>query len=57
MNWLGLSDRAKRFGERHLVILSALYGIVEPHMGGFAIIASTWWIKSVSTFTIHGVMR
>lgn len=33
LNWSGLSDRAKRFGERHLVILSALYGIVEPHMG------------------------
>ena len=33
LDWAGLSDEAKAFGESHLVVMSALYGIVEPTMG------------------------
>ena len=33
LDWAGLSDEAKAFGEKHLVIMSALYGVVEPTMG------------------------
>ena len=33
LDWVGLSDEAKAFGETHLVIMSALYGVVEPTMG------------------------
>ena len=33
LDWVGLSDEAKAFGESHLVVMSALYGIVEPTMG------------------------
>ena len=33
LDWAGLSDEAKAFGETHLAIMSALYGIVEPTMG------------------------
>ena len=33
MDWSNLSDEAKAFGESHLVVLSALYGVVEPNMG------------------------
>ena len=33
LDWSNLSDEAKTFGESHLVVLSALYGIVEPNMG------------------------
>lgn len=33
LDWDGLSDEAKAFGESHLVVMSALYGIVEPAMG------------------------
>lgn len=33
LDWSNLSDEAKAFGESHLVVLSALYGIVEPNMG------------------------
>ncbi|MDU3384432.1 MAG: YaaA family protein [Veillonella sp.] len=33
LDWSNLSDEAKTFGERHLVVLSALYGVVEPNMG------------------------
>ena len=28
-----MSDEAKAFGESHLVVMSALYGVVEPTMG------------------------
>ena len=33
LDWTGLSDEAKAFGETHLAIMSALYGVVEPTMG------------------------
>lgn len=33
LDWSNLSDEAKAFGESHLVVLSALYGVVEPNMG------------------------
>ena len=33
LDWLNLSDEAKTFGESHLVVMSALYGVVEPNMG------------------------
>ena len=33
LDWVGLSDEAKAFGETHLAIMSALYGVVEPTMG------------------------
>ena len=33
LDWQNLSDEAKAFGEKHLAIMSALYGIVEPTMG------------------------
>lgn len=33
LDWAGLSDEAKDFGETHLAIMSALYGVVEPMMG------------------------
>lgn len=33
LDWAGLSDEAKAFGETHLAIMSALYGVVEPTMG------------------------
>ena len=33
LDWAGLSDEVKAFGESHLVVMSALYGIVEPTMG------------------------
>ena len=33
LDWAGLSDEAKDFGETHLAIMSALYGVVEPTMG------------------------
>ncbi|MDU2207750.1 YaaA family protein [Veillonella sp.] len=33
LDWAGLSDEAKNFGKNHLVIMSALYGVVEPTMG------------------------
>ena len=33
LDWQNLSDEAKAFGESHLVVLSALYGVVEPTMG------------------------
>ena len=29
LDWSNLSDEAKAFGESHLVVLSALYGVVE----------------------------
>ena len=28
-----MSDEAKAFGKSHLVVMSALYGVVEPMMG------------------------
>ena len=33
LDWAGLSDESKGFGETHLAIMSALYGVVEPTMG------------------------
>ena len=33
LDWANLSDEAKTFGESHLVVMSALYGVVEPNMG------------------------
>ena len=33
LDWQNLSDKAKAFGESHLVVMSALYGVVEPTMG------------------------
>ena len=33
LDWQNLSDEAKTFGESHLVVMSALYGVVEPTMG------------------------
>ena len=33
LDWQNLSDEAKVFGESHLVVMSALYGVVEPTMG------------------------
>ncbi len=33
LDWQGLSDQGQAFGEAHLVILSAFYGIVEPLSG------------------------
>ena len=33
LDWQNLSDEAKAFGESHLVVMSALYGVVEPTMG------------------------
>ena len=33
LDWGNLSDEAKVFGESHLVVMSALYGVVEPMMG------------------------
>ena len=33
LDWQNLSDEAKTFGESHLVVMSALYGVVEPNMG------------------------
>ena len=33
LDWQNLSEEAKAFGESHLVVMSALYGIVEPTMG------------------------
>ena len=44
LDWSNLSDEAKTFGESHLVVLSALYGIVEPNMG-CATIDSIWSIR------------
>lgn len=33
LNWSNLTEEAKAFGESHLVVMSALYGVVEPIMG------------------------
>ena len=33
LDWGNLSNEAKAFGESHLVVMSALYGVVEPMMG------------------------
>ena len=33
LDWGNLSNEAKAFGESHLVVMSALYGVVEPTMG------------------------
>ena len=33
LDWQNLSEEAKAFGESHLVVMSALYGVVEPMMG------------------------
>lgn len=33
LDWSNLSNEAKAFGESHLVVMSALYGVVEPTMG------------------------
>ena len=33
LDWQNLSDEAKAFGESHLVVMSALYGVVESTMG------------------------
>ncbi len=33
LDWQNLSDEAKAFGKSHLVVMSALYGVVEPTMG------------------------
>ena len=33
LNWSNLTEEAKAFGESHLVVMSALYGVVEPTMG------------------------
>lgn len=33
LDWSNLSEEAKAFGESHLVVMSALYGVVEPTMG------------------------
>ena len=33
LDWQNLSEEAKAFGESHLVVMSALYGVVEPTMG------------------------
>ena len=33
LDWQNLSDEAKAFSESHLVVMSALYGVVEPTMG------------------------
>jgi len=33
LDWAGLSNEARAFGEHHLAIVSALYGVVEPTMG------------------------
>ena len=33
LDWAGLSNEARAFGEYHLAIMSALYGVVEPTMG------------------------
>ena len=33
LDWQNLSKKAKAFGESHLVVMSALYGVVEPNMG------------------------
>ena len=33
LDWQNLSDEAKAFGESHFVVMSALYGVVEPTMG------------------------
>ena len=33
LNWSNLTEEAKAFGESHLVVMSALYGVVEPMMG------------------------
>ena len=33
LDWQNLSDESKAFGESHLVVMSALYGVVEPTMG------------------------
>ena len=33
LDWSNLSDEAKTFGESHLVVMSALYGVVEPKVG------------------------
>ena len=33
LDWQSLSDEAKAFSESHLVVMSALYGVVEPTMG------------------------
>ena len=33
LDWQNLSDEAKTFGESHLVVMSALYGVVESNMG------------------------
>ena len=33
LDWQNLSDEAKFFGESHFVVMSALYGVVEPNMG------------------------
>ena len=32
LDWQNLSDEAKAFGESHLVVMSALYGVIEPTM-------------------------
>lgn len=32
LDWASLDDATKAYGEDHLVIMSALYGAVEPHM-------------------------
>lgn len=32
LDWASLDDATKAYGENHLVIMSALYGAVEPHM-------------------------
>ena len=33
LDWPNLSKEAKAFSESHLVVMSALYGVVEPNMG------------------------
>ena len=33
LDWPNLSKESKAFGESHLVVMSALYGVVEPNMG------------------------
>ena len=42
LDWSNLSDEAKAFGESHLVVLSALYGVVEPNMGVGINLYDTW---------------
>ena len=50
LDWSNLSDEAKAFGESHLVVMSALYGIVEPMMDKVGINLYDTWRETVDAY-------